>query len=149
MRTGPVCAAAGNAMEAAPAARPWTTVRRFTPADEGRVVMGKSPEVVGVAGILEPAPGRCLPARARPLAVPCTARPDLPDAPARPAAPRMPGGTAQEPTMGVKAEAMSTDAVPARERVGLWSDWIARLFQGLQGDVYGDTDFDGRMTRVR
>jgi AraC-like DNA-binding protein len=51
--------------------------------------------------------------------------------------------------MGVKAEAMSTDAVPARERVGLWSDWIARLFQGLQGDVYGDTDFDGRMTRVR
>ena len=32
--------------------------------------------------------------------------------------------------MGVKAESMSTDAVPPRERAGLWSDWIARLFQG-------------------
>ncbi|PPE67301.1 helix-turn-helix domain-containing protein [Caldimonas caldifontis] len=40
---------------------------------------------------------------------------------------------------------MSTDEVAPRERVPFWSDWISRLFCGLESDVYGDTDFDGRM----
>lgn len=44
---------------------------------------------------------------------------------------------------------MNTDQVARRERVGFWGDWIARLFQGLRSDVYGDTDFDGRMKTVR
>lgn len=50
--------------------------------------------------------------------------------------------------MGIKIEAMNTDHVVASERVAFWGDWIARLFQGLQSDVYGDSDFDGRMTRL-
>ncbi len=40
---------------------------------------------------------------------------------------------------------MSTDLVPPGERVPYWSDWIDRLFCGLQSDVYGDTGFDGHM----
>ena len=43
-----------------------------------------------------------------------------------------------------KPELMDTDAVPAAERAGVWSDWLARLFQGLKSDQYGDADFDGR-----
>jgi AraC-like DNA-binding protein len=46
--------------------------------------------------------------------------------------------------MSASPESMDTAAVPARDRVGLWSDWLARLFQGLRGDQYGDPDFDGR-----
>jgi AraC-like DNA-binding protein len=51
--------------------------------------------------------------------------------------------------MGISASAMSTDQVAASERVGFWSDWINRLFCGLDSDLYGDTDFEGRMTTVR
>jgi AraC-like DNA-binding protein len=51
--------------------------------------------------------------------------------------------------MGTKAETMDTDQVPHAERVGFWGDWIGRLFQGLRSDVYGDTDFDGRLTTQR
>lgn len=40
---------------------------------------------------------------------------------------------------------MSTDLVAPRERVRYWSDWIDRVFCGLQSDVYGETDFDGHM----
>jgi AraC-like DNA-binding protein len=40
---------------------------------------------------------------------------------------------------------MSTDQVAPRERAGYWSDWIDRLFCGLQSDLYGDTDFDGHL----
>lgn len=40
---------------------------------------------------------------------------------------------------------MSTDLVSPRERVRYWSDWIDRIFCGLQSDVYGDTGFDGHM----
>ncbi|MDP3823905.1 MAG: helix-turn-helix domain-containing protein [Burkholderiales bacterium] len=43
---------------------------------------------------------------------------------------------------------MSTDQVAAPERAGFWSDWINRLFCGLQSDLYGDTVFDGRMATV-
>lgn len=50
--------------------------------------------------------------------------------------------------MIARAETMSTDQVARGERVGFWADRIARLFQGLRSDVYGDTDFDGRMTTL-
>jgi AraC-like DNA-binding protein len=46
--------------------------------------------------------------------------------------------------MAPRADVMNTDEVPPRERVGFWRDGIARLFQGLQSDEYGDTDFSGR-----
>ncbi len=44
--------------------------------------------------------------------------------------------------------AMDTDQVAPRERVGLWTDWIDRLFHGLGSDLYGDTHFDGRMATL-
>jgi AraC-like DNA-binding protein len=44
---------------------------------------------------------------------------------------------------------MSTDEVAASDRVGYWSDRIDRLFCGLQSDLYGDTDFHGRLSTLR
>lgn len=44
---------------------------------------------------------------------------------------------------------MDTDQVPAAERAGFFGDWVARLFQGLKNDTYGDTDFDGRARTLR
>jgi AraC-like DNA-binding protein len=44
----------------------------------------------------------------------------------------------------MRAERMSTDDVPAAERGAFFSDWIARLFQGLKNDNYGDADVSGR-----
>jgi len=46
------------------------------------------------------------------------------------------------------ATRMNTDAVPAAERAGFWADCIDRLFNGLKSDLYGDRDFDGRMTTL-
>lgn len=43
---------------------------------------------------------------------------------------------------------MSTDQVAASERAGFWADWIDRLFCGLKSDLYGDADFEGRMSTV-
>jgi AraC-like DNA-binding protein len=40
---------------------------------------------------------------------------------------------------------MDTDEVSARDRIPFWNDWINNLFQGLQSDLYGDTEFDGRL----
>lgn len=40
---------------------------------------------------------------------------------------------------------LSTDQVAPAERVPYWCEWISQLFCGLQSDLYGDTDFDGRM----
>jgi len=40
---------------------------------------------------------------------------------------------------------MNTEQVSPRERIPYWTDWIDRLFCGLQSDLYGDTEFDGRM----
>ncbi|MFC5496565.1 helix-turn-helix domain-containing protein [Caenimonas terrae] len=40
---------------------------------------------------------------------------------------------------------MSTDDVAPAERAGLWREWIYRHFGGLDSDLYGDTEFDGRM----
>jgi len=52
-------------------------------------------------------------------------------------------------TPGITASAMSTDEVAASERAGYWGDWINRLFCGLKSDLYGDSDFDGRMSTLR
>lgn len=49
----------------------------------------------------------------------------------------------------MQASQMSTDQVAPRERAGFWSDWINRLFCGLKSDLYGDTDFNGRMSTLR
>ena len=49
----------------------------------------------------------------------------------------------------ITASTMSTDTVAPAERVGLWADWINRLFCGLKSDLYGDTDFEGRMSTLR
>lgn len=51
--------------------------------------------------------------------------------------------------MGIAASTMSTDEVAPRDRAGFWSDWINRLFCGLKSDLYGDTDFNGRMSTLR
>jgi len=50
--------------------------------------------------------------------------------------------------MAITPTTMSTDQVAASERVGFWSDWVDRLFCGLKSDLYGDTEFDGRMATV-
>jgi AraC-like DNA-binding protein len=46
---------------------------------------------------------------------------------------------------GVDATTMDTADVSARDRIPFWNDWINSLFQGLQSDLYGDTEFDGRL----
>ena len=50
--------------------------------------------------------------------------------------------------MGMPASVMSTDEVSASDRPGFWSDWINRLFCGLSSDLYGDTEFGGRMATL-
>ncbi len=50
--------------------------------------------------------------------------------------------------MSPRSQHMTTADVAPRDRAGLWTDWINRLFHGLQSDPYGDSDFDGRMTTV-
>ncbi len=50
--------------------------------------------------------------------------------------------------MAQRMSTMNTAEVAPSERVGLWTHWIGRLFQGLQTDQYGDTDFDGRMSTL-
>lgn len=39
----------------------------------------------------------------------------------------------------------NTDSVPARDRAPQWREWVHQLFGGLDSDLYGDTEFDGRM----
>ncbi len=51
--------------------------------------------------------------------------------------------------MGLPVSAMNTDQVAASERAGFWTDCIHRLFRGLDSDLYGDTDFQGRMTTLQ
>jgi AraC-like DNA-binding protein len=46
------------------------------------------------------------------------------------------------------ASVMSTDQVTAAERPAFWGDWVNRLFCGLKSDLYGDSEFDGRMSTV-
>jgi AraC-like DNA-binding protein len=41
---------------------------------------------------------------------------------------------------------VSTNDFAPRERAPVWREWIWKHFGGLESDLYGDTDFDGRMT---
>ncbi|HEU4458148.1 MAG TPA: helix-turn-helix domain-containing protein [Methylibium sp.] len=50
--------------------------------------------------------------------------------------------------MTAPARIVTTEAVPARERVRAWAEWMERLFQGLKSDTYGDTGFDGRVATL-
>jgi AraC-like DNA-binding protein len=47
--------------------------------------------------------------------------------------------------MAIPTSTMSTDEVSPRERVAFWGDWVNRLFNGLDSDLYGDEAFDGHM----
>lgn len=47
------------------------------------------------------------------------------------------------------ATTLTTDAAPPGERAALWRDWMARLFFGLESDLYGDKDFDGHVRTAR
>ena len=44
---------------------------------------------------------------------------------------------------------LSTDDVSPRDRAPAWREWIFSHFGGLESDLYGDTDFDGRMAASR
>ena len=44
---------------------------------------------------------------------------------------------------------LSTDALPVKDRLGQWSEWITHQFGGLGLDHYGDTVFDGQMHSSR
>ncbi|WP_326535323.1 helix-turn-helix domain-containing protein [Pseudorhodoferax sp.] len=44
---------------------------------------------------------------------------------------------------------LSTDAVAPRDRAPQWREWIWRHFGGLDSDLYGDSDFDGRLSASR
>lgn len=44
---------------------------------------------------------------------------------------------------------LTTDEVPAGDRPALWHDWMARLFFGLQSDLYGATAFNARVQTAR
>lgn len=44
---------------------------------------------------------------------------------------------------------MSTDDVSTRDKVPYWRDWVWKLFGGLDSDLYGDTEFDGRISSTR
>lgn len=44
---------------------------------------------------------------------------------------------------------MNTDELSARDRAPCWREWMWTLFGGLDSDLYGDTVFNGRVTRAR
>ena len=44
---------------------------------------------------------------------------------------------------------LSTDDVAPRDRAPAWREWIFSHFGGLDSDLYGDTEFDGRMAASR
>ena len=41
---------------------------------------------------------------------------------------------------------MTTDAVAVRDRALQWREWVFQHFNGLESDLYGDTQFDGHMS---
>lgn len=43
------------------------------------------------------------------------------------------------------AQILSTDDLSPRDSVGVWGDWMSRLFGGLSSDLYGDTAFEGHI----
>ena len=50
--------------------------------------------------------------------------------------------------MGQSVKHIDTAHIAPAERNSFWADCIDRLFHGLKSDLYGDTDFDGRMATV-
>jgi AraC-like DNA-binding protein len=44
---------------------------------------------------------------------------------------------------------LTTDAVAAGDSAGEWSEWIWKHFGGLRSDLYGATEFDGRIAASR
>jgi len=58
------------------------------------------------------------------------------------------GGPPDNPRMS-SGLILSTDGMPARETVPAWRAWMARLFHGLESDVYGDTVFDGHLVAAQ
>lgn len=44
---------------------------------------------------------------------------------------------------------LTTDALPVKDRLGQWSEWISQQFGGLESDLYGDTVLDGQMHTSR
>jgi len=51
--------------------------------------------------------------------------------------------------MATPARVVDTDLLPAPERARAWGQWMERLFDGLKSDLYGDVDFDGRVSTVQ
>jgi AraC-like DNA-binding protein len=47
------------------------------------------------------------------------------------------------------ATILSTDSVSERDRAPQWREWVNQSFYGLESDLYGDTEFDGQMTRLQ
>ncbi len=47
------------------------------------------------------------------------------------------------------ATIVTTDNVSARDRAPQWREWVNQSFYGLESDLYGDTEFDGHMTRLQ
>jgi AraC-like DNA-binding protein len=48
-----------------------------------------------------------------------------------------------------KTLTLSTDALPVKDRLGQWSEWVSQQFGGLESDIYGDTVLDGQMHTSR
>lgn len=46
-------------------------------------------------------------------------------------------------------QARSTDHFRPAERVSVWRDWVWQQFDGLQSDLYGDTEFDGHLNTAQ
>jgi len=44
---------------------------------------------------------------------------------------------------------LSTDELAPGDRAAAWCDWMARLFHGLESDLYGDREFDGHLCSSR
>lgn len=51
--------------------------------------------------------------------------------------------------MATPARVVDTDLLPAPERARAWGQWMERLFDGLKSDLYGDVEFDGRVSTVQ
>lgn len=47
------------------------------------------------------------------------------------------------------ATIVTTDSVSARDRAPQWREWVNQSFYGLESDLYGDTEFEGQMTRLQ
>jgi AraC-like DNA-binding protein len=87
-----------------------------------------------------------LPGCARAIRVfPFGRKKDQPAGTGRPIQPAQDSGRALRlRPMSAGPEVMDTNHVQPRDRVGLWGEWISRVFQGLKSEQYGDSDFDGR-----